>query len=159
MNIKFSKPKPFESKDLNYLAAYVGCDLPDDLINFFRDFNGSKPETNIFSVCDDNDSGVNYFIPLSDVVDESKYIGVVERNIIPIAVAEGGNYVVVACQENFSIFFWDHEKKDELIFLANGIYDFLSTLNPFDPDSVELKDGQVESAWIDPDFLKSLKEK
>lgn len=29
-------------------------------------------------------------------------------------------------------------------------------IKPFDPDNIELQGGQVESMWIDPDFLKSL---
>jgi len=44
-----------------------------------------------------------------------------------------------------------------MIKLASSVFEFLESLTPFDLDSVELKDGQVESAWIDPDFLKGLK--
>ena len=66
---------------------------------------------------------------------------------------------MIVCLENNnqSIWFWDHEIPYPMIKLADNIFDFLESLSPYDTDSVELHEGQVESAWIDPDFLKEMK--
>lgn len=65
MIIKFSKPKPIKQTDIDFFAHALGCSLPDDLKKFFLEFNGSKPETNIFTVSKGNESGVNELIPVS----------------------------------------------------------------------------------------------
>jgi len=52
--------------------------------------------------------------------------------------------------------FWDHELPDKLTKLAGSFAAFLELLEPFDPDSIQLKHGQVERVWIDPEFLKKL---
>ena len=72
MSVKFSKPKAIEQKDINRFAQAVGCTLPDDLEKFFLEFNGSKPETNIFSVSENNESGINVLIPISNILEERK---------------------------------------------------------------------------------------
>ena len=73
---------------------------------------------------------------------------------IPVAYAEGGNLVLLASDER--VFFWDHELEDRqpLFALAADFPRFLSDLRPFDPASTELRPGQVQSAWIDPDLLR-----
>ncbi|MCU8075778.1 SMI1/KNR4 family protein [Shewanella sp. SM29] len=157
MSVKFSKPKAIEPKDIELLAQALGYSIPDDLKKFFLEFNGSKPEINIFTVSPNNESGVNELIPISKIGGECKYLDHVGKRVFPVAVAEGGNYVVIDLDQGQSVYFWDHEEPQNMIKLASSIYEFLDALMPFDPDSVELKEGQVESVWIDPDFLKSLK--
>ena len=88
------------------------------------------------------------------MVEERKYLDDVGEKVYPIAWAEGGNYVIVDSEKNAAVFFWDHEEPQNHTSLGDDVYEFLSNLEPFDPDSVELKEGQVESAWIDPEFLK-----
>lgn len=157
MNIKFSKPKAIEQKDMIAFSQAIGCTLSGEVERFFLELNGSKPETNIFTVNEDNESGVNELIPVSKVLDERKYLDYVGGEVFPIAIAEGGNYVVIDFDKGQSVWFWDHEDPRNMTRLASSIYEFLDNLMPFDSESVELKDGQVESAWIDPDFFKSLK--
>ncbi|CAM3151612.1 SMI1/KNR4 family protein [Vibrio neptunius] len=157
MSVKFSKPKTIELKDIDIFAQILGCSIPDDLKKFFVEFNGSKPETNTFTISQDNMSGVNELIPIAKALEERKYLDHVGERAFPVAVAEGGNYVVIDLDQGQSVYFWDHEEPQNMIKLANNIHEFLDALVPFDPNSVELKEGQVESAWIDPDFLKSLK--
>ncbi|BFM48207.1 SMI1/KNR4 family protein [Marinomonas sp. THO17] len=157
MSVKFSKPKAIEKKDIDLFAQALGCSITDDLKKFFVEFNGSKPETNIFTISQDNESGVNELIPISKILGERKYLDHVGERVFPVAVAEGGNYVVIDLDQGQSVYFWDHEEPQNMIKLASDILKFLDALVPFDPGSVELKEGQVESAWIDPDFLKSLK--
>lgn len=157
MNVKFSKPKAIEQKDINLFAEALGSSIPLDLQNFFVEFNGSKPETNIFTISRDNESGINELIPISQILGERKYLDYIGQRVFPVAVAEGGNYVVIDLDQGQSVYFWDHEDPQNMTKLASDIYEFLDVLVPFDSDSVELEEGQVQSAWIDPDFLKSLK--
>jgi hypothetical protein len=69
----------------------------------------------------------------------------------PFAEDECGNLFVV--DQNGKIHFWDHEV-DELILLAGDFEWF--TGNCVKLPEVKLKDSDVESAWIDPEFAKSL---
>lgn len=68
----------------------------------------------------------------------------------PIAEDGCGNYFVL---KNDTVQFWDHESA-EIRMLAANIADFLKGCSI--PESVKLKEGQVESAWIDPEFAKDL---
>jgi len=157
MIIKFSTPISISQKDIDILSKDIDCPIPSNLRKFFFDFNGSKPEKNIFSVGKKNESGINKLIPASQIMEEKKHLDHVGKKIIPVAEAEGGNYVVIDLDRNQAVYFWDHEEPGNMTNLANNIYEFLEKLTPFNPNDVELKEGQVESAWIDPDFLKNLK--
>ena len=76
-----------------------------------------------------------------------------------MAWAEGGNYVFVDEAMNGAVFFWDHEIPEEPTKLADNFQAFLDGLQPFDVKSIELKPGQVKRVWVDPEFLKKLKNK
>lgn len=145
--------------DVDALTAGLGFVLSSDLSRFFSEFNGAKPEANFFEYGECGDGGVNGFIPVSKILDECKYLNGIDRRIFPIAWAEGGNYVVIDIDRAQSVFFWDHENVEGMYFLADNIYDFIDSLRPFDEGGKLLREGQVESAWIDPDFLKSLQDK
>lgn len=95
MSIKFSDPKSIEQKDIDFFAQCLGCTIPDDLKTFFIEFNGSKPENNIFRISQNNESGVNELIPLSQILTERKYLDHVGAKVFPVALAEGGNYIVI----------------------------------------------------------------
>lgn len=157
MGVKFSKPISIEQKEIDLFSQEIGCALAEDVQKYFLGFNGAKPEANIFDVSDSNESGVNELIPSSKIVDERKSLDHVGESVYPIALAEGGNYLVIDFAQDSSVYFWDHEEPENLTLLEAEIYAFISKLKQFDPDSIELKEGQVESAWIDPDFLKSFK--
>jgi hypothetical protein len=157
MRIRFSNVKAIKKKEICDFSQAFGCSLPDQVVDFFLEFNGSKPETNTFLVSDGNESGVNKLICIAEVLDERKFLDCIGSKAFPVAIAEGGNYVVIDLNQGQGVFFWDHEKPAGMTFLASDIQEFLDGLVPFDPDSIELKEGQIESVWIDPDFLKSLK--
>ena len=70
------------------------------------------------------------------------------RGLQVIAVDDCGNYFVNVQDR---IYFWDHEL-GEREFLAKSLEEFL--LGCVAPTEVELLPGQVESAWIDPEFAK-----
>jgi hypothetical protein len=153
MSVNFSNPVALLQGEIDYFVQGSGVIVPEKFKKYLQEFNGAQPRANVFSIDEKNESGVNKLIPVSQMIEEQKYL----ENVFPIAWLEGGNYVVVDFDKNASIYFWDHEEPENPTLLGSDVYDFLSKLKPFDPDSVELKEGQVESAWIDPDFLKSLK--
>ncbi|WDE09010.1 SMI1/KNR4 family protein [Thalassomonas viridans] len=155
MNVKLQKIKKLSDADITLFEKKIGFELPFSFRNFLLKFNGAEPETNIFNIESANDSGVNGFIPLNEILKEAKNLDCIDKTILPIAWAEGGNYVVLDTRDGI-VYFWDHEVPSEEHKLANDIDLFLNNLKPFDPESIELKEGQVESAWIDPNFLKNL---
>ena len=86
---------------------------------------------------------------------------------LPIAEAEGGNLVCLSLREKDygAVWFWDHEEEAEegaeptyrnLYVISDSFKKFWGSLQQFDPSQVELKEGQVEEAWIAPEFLKEL---
>jgi len=65
-----------------------------------------------------------------------------------LAEDDCGNYFVLL---NEAVCFWDHETGEREI-LSESVDDFVSGCSV--PEEVELEPGQVESAWIDPEFAK-----
>jgi len=155
MTVKIRDVSPVSKVDIDKLSSELGSMLPKTYEEFVLLHNGAKPETNVFKISEDNDCGVDRFIPVSKIRDEIKNIDHVSSTKIPIAWAEGGNYILLDL-ESEKISFWDHEIPEEQYDLAANINTFIEQLEPFDSSTIELKEGQVESAWIDPDFLKNL---
>src|SRR5687767_5420943 len=146
---------PCSEEQLRVLEAALGARLPDDYRTFLRRHNGAAPEPNIFPVGEANGSGVNRFIPVSQILRERESLAVeIPPAALPIAWAEGGNYVLLDLGRDGLIAFWDLELPERLAPLSESFAEFLSGLRPFDTSDVELEPGQVQSAWIDPDFLK-----
>jgi hypothetical protein len=156
VRVKLGKPKaPVSSMESQAFEQSVGARLPDDYKRFLAQHNGSEPETNIFRIDDTNDSGVNGFIPFAQIPAERALINEeLPDRAIPVAWAEGGNYVFLHLQQNGSAFFWDHEDPEQPTKLSDTFSEFLDLLKPFDVSSIELKPGQVKSVWIDPDLLR-----
>ena len=153
MGVKLIGYSKASKEEIEVLENSLGHKLPEEYIDFLLSYDGAKPATNIFAVGKDNDCGVDRFIPCKDIIRELAHIDHVPKEMIPIAWAEGGNYVIQSVITG-KIFFWDHELPDKQVELASVISRFLEQLEPFDADSIELEEGQVDSAWIDPDLLK-----
>ncbi len=140
MAIKIKQAKPAPSKD-QVLGAEteLGVTLPAEYVKFLNTGNGGIPETNIFRISADNEGGINEFIALNRVPYEAALIKEqTGSNCVPIAYAEGGNYVciVAAGPEAGSIYFFDHEipGTDALTKLAGSLREFLDVVvQPFDP--------------------------
>jgi hypothetical protein len=156
MKIKLTNGRSAEPMDIEKLQREVGSKLPPSLVEFLHHHDGAKPETNSFKIGDTNESGVNRFIPLSDILSERRNLETLPTTAFPIAWAEGGNYVFIDMAAEGAVFFWDHEQPEPPTLLASDFASFLNMLEPFDPASIKLRPGQVKRAWIDPDFLKSL---
>jgi hypothetical protein len=156
MKIKFKRGRTALDADIRCFEIELGFGVSDSFKAFVAEFDGCEPETNIFKISEDNDSGVNRFIPIKEIGKERKNIENLPIWAYPVAWAEGGNYVYIDQGENGAVFFWDHEDPENVFKLAENFESFLSVLKPFDASSIELKPRQVKSSWIDPDFLKSL---
>jgi hypothetical protein len=158
MKVKLQGGKAASEKSILALETGLGCKLSDSFRVFVRVHDGAKPETNIFKINDKNECGVNRFIPADEILKERSNIENIPPKAFPVALAEGGNYVFVDEANRGAVYFWDHETT-EITELAPTFEGFLDILRPFDVATVKLKPGQIKKAWIDPDFLKRLKER
>jgi hypothetical protein len=157
MKIKLTKGKPASEETCVSLQSALGCHLSDSFKSFLRDNDGAEPETNILKITNKNESGVNRFIPVREILKERTHIENIPDKAYPVAWAEGGNYVFVDEEKDGAVFFWDHEAPENIVKLAPNFGAFLDLLEPFDIKKIELKPGQVKKVWIDPEFLKRLK--
>lgn len=158
MSVKITKGNSASPADVSALEEFIGASLPPAFKAFVQEYDGGKPETNTFPIGDDNEAGVNRFIPVHEMLRERDGVENLSARAFPIAWASGGNFVVLDMEADGQIAFWDHEMA-EVATLANSFDSFLAALTPFNVDDVELKPGQVKNAWIDPDFLQSLDDK
>jgi len=155
MKVKLAKTGSAVLSDIERLEFQINVKLPQSFLQFVRTHDGAEPETNIFEVGGTNESGVNGFIPVAEILKERANLDELQTTAFPIAWAEGGNYVFLDAQSG-EVYFWDHEQPSKPVQIAPDFDAFLNLLEPFDPSSIQLKPGQVQSAWIDPEFLKSL---
>jgi hypothetical protein len=157
MRIKLTEGKPASEETIRMLEKALGSRLSDLVKVFLLKHDGAEPESNIFKISGENESGVNCFIPVAEILTERDRIENIPDMAYPIAWAEGGNYVFIDEGKNGAVFFWDHEVPEEITELAPNFEAFLDHLEPFDIKAIHLKPGQVKKAWIDPEFLKRLK--
>jgi hypothetical protein len=155
MKIDLKKGNTASRQEIVALERTLGESLPSEFIDFVAQHDGAEPETNIFKI-ETTESGVNEFIPVKAIPREMKLIENLPGRAFPVAWAEGGNYVLLNLGAGGAIFFWDHERPENIVRLASSFRSFLESLEPFDINSIKLKPGQVQKAWIDPNFLKSL---
>ena len=155
MKLTLAKGKSASRADIERLEHKIGEALPRSFLEFVSQHDGAEPETNIFKIGRTNESGVNGFIPICKIPTERANIENLPARAFPFAWAEGGNYVYLDVTDE-SVYFWDHEQPNPATPIASDFTAFIEMLKPFDPSSIKLRPGQVKSAWIDPDFLKSL---
>ncbi len=72
---------------------------------------------------------------------------------VPFARDSNGNLFTES--KDKKIYFWDHET-DDLHLLAKDFEEFERDCSEPQPIEVELKEGQVKSAWMDPEFAKTM---
>ena len=158
MKIKLKNGSSCSEEQILALEAALGCHLSDSFRGFLRTYDGAEPESNIFGVSDRDQSGVRKFIAVSEIMEERAYVWNVSPKAYPIAFDDCGNYVLIDEDKGGAVLFWDHELQESLESAAD-FGEFLNLLDPFDGTSIKLKPGQVKRVWIDPEFLKRLKEK
>jgi hypothetical protein len=69
------------------------------------------------------------------------------------ALAEDGCGNYFTRTKDGAVWFWDHET-DEFVSLAGSVAEFISHCT--DPQPVDLDPDRVKSAWINPNFARSL---
>lgn len=158
MKIKLKNGKKVHEQAIQRLEAELGFSLSESFKSFARENDGAVPEDNLFKVNERIESGVRRFIPIDKIPGERRAIENLPPMSYPVAWDECGNYIFIDERKNGCVYFWDHELPDQITKVADNFEAFLSILAPFDVDAVRLKPGQVESVWIDPEFLKKLKE-
>jgi hypothetical protein len=157
LKIGLTNGKVASDATIRALEAALGCDISDSFKSFVLANDGAKTETNTFKIAENNDSGVNQFIPVGEILKERSHVENLSRKAYPVAWAEGGNYIFLDEAADGAVFFWDHELPESPTLLASSFSAFLDLLEPFDTKKVELKPGQVKRVWIDPEFAKRLK--
>ena len=156
MTVRMSGGQTCSSELIVELERQLGFSLPSAFREYVATNDGAKPDCNTFKVGVDNAAGVNRFIPVSEIHGEMQYLEPLGSRSFPIAWADGGNYVLIDMDSGGSVYFWDHELRDNRFKLTDGFDEFLELLESFDLNSVQLKPGQTISAWIDPEFLNNL---
>jgi len=156
MKIAFYHGKPATKEAISALEQAIGHDISATFLRFVEENDGAEPQSNIFKIGEDNDCGVNEFIPVSQIPGEIKIIEDLPHHAYPVAWAEGGNYVIINEGRGGAVFFYDHEIFEGLTMLASNFEEFLMTLQPFDPKSVHVRPDQIKKVWISPEFQKIL---
>jgi len=159
MNVKLKNGKPASEERILALEGALGLRLSESFKNFIREHNGAEPENNVFRISDNNECGVDQFIPVQEIVNERTRIENLPLKAYPVAWAEGGNYVFIDEGQNGAVFFWDHEQPIPPVKLTSNFGEFLALLQPFDIKTVRLEPGQVKRIWVNPEFLKRQKQK
>ena len=157
MTISISGGKSASEEDISALESTLGHLLSPEFKAFVRVNDGALPENNIFDVGLENNSDVAEFIPVTKIAEERALLGNLPVASYPIAHDSCGNWIIVNEAERGAIYFQDHEIDGEQIKLADNFNEFMQLLKPFDQDSVELRDEQIKSVWVDPDSLANLK--
>jgi hypothetical protein len=156
MKIKLRNGKPAHEGALLTIEAVLGCRLSESFRLFLTAHDGAEPESNYFKISDKNGSGVRWFIPATEILQDRKCIEGLPKKAYPVARDDCGNFVFVDEDKNGAVFFWDHEVLDDPVKLAPNFGAFLDLLEPFDVSTVQLKPGQVKRVWVDPEFLKTI---
>jgi hypothetical protein len=158
MNIEVTDKKKISNTDiLNFENLYL-CRIPKEFTRFLYKYNGGRLASNIFKINENYDISINKFLTLSEMEGIIPHIENIGKCVFPFALVEGGNYLLINF-ENSSISYWDHEEPYKKYSLSDNIQAFLLKLESFDVNSVDLPEDQVESVWVDPEFLKSLRSK
>ena len=136
----------------------LGVSLPASYVKALAVIHGARPEENFIEDKGER-YGVTRFLRIDEIPTNKRFID--EYNLsdrIPIASAPCGDYICIGtshCEEG-QIFILDHEFAGSEAFtkIADSLEDFLNRLQPAEPLQIK---PVVESVWIRPGFLESLK--
>lgn len=167
VNVKIETRKAVAAPTGDEVAAVevaIGMELPRDYVDFLQTCNGAFFSDNVFDIPGGNHAGISQAIPFEKVLYEKSLVDQTgDFGFVPIAYAEGGNYVCFATRGSGAgqIYFCDHEIAGEEAFflLAPSLAEFLGSMKPFSIADVEPTRKQREQGrvWIDPEFLRQLK--
>ena len=157
MAIKIIRGGSASKADIEALESSIGQKLNSEVLSFVKENDGAFIEPNTFNVNGiENMGSINHFIEVSKILDERKNIKVSSNGQYPIAIAAGGNYLLINQDMGGSIYFIDHEIGNPPYFIANSLNEFIDLLSPVDQQEFSLGPNQVKSVWIDPSFIEEL---
>ncbi len=156
MQLHINKTEPILMESINDFESSNGLMLPKSYKDFLLEYNGSKPDDNIFYFGSEMCASVERFIPISDLINKKLMLDFYKKEFIPIACLEGGDFVFLD-MINASIYFYSHELEYELILISKTFKNFMEILCPFDKSSVELDESEIEYVWIDEEFFNNIK--
>lgn len=162
MKIKIEKAIPVTLEEIEAVERLLQTTFDDDYRTFLMKHNGGRPEDNVFPIKEAtppyNKGTVTLFLPLDKIAHELAGIEGFPEWAYPIAHDPCGNYIFLSRDVNDKcLYFWDHEMYESNFIVADSFSDFLSSM-VVNNEPVKLKEGQVISAWIDPEFLRKIKE-
>ena len=85
MKVKLQGGRTGSQQDVPALETQLACKLSDSFRKFLQEYDGAKPETNIFSIDEKNESGVNEFIPAAEILKERSHIENIPVKAFPVA--------------------------------------------------------------------------
>jgi hypothetical protein len=151
MSIFIPKARAASAALVAELEKRFGVALPTGYLAFLKDYDGARPENNMFELGTHNSVGVDQFIPAEESIHVREVVDGFPSNVLPVARATSGN-IVYLVPASGAIYFWDHENDAGDIKLADSFDDFLSMLQRFDVQQVKLKPEQVSKVWVNPNF-------
>ncbi|MBI3896718.1 MAG: SMI1/KNR4 family protein [Gammaproteobacteria bacterium] len=162
-----------EKLDASKIAAVekkLGIQLPKEYRDFLLAHNVAIPERNKYET-EQASTNVSQFLGVSENKDDdliaqsNSYDGRLPTDVLPIALAGGGNLICLNLQDK-AVFFWDHEQEanedevpsfDNMTFLAPSLKEFLVNLQP-DLDEVHVNPDDVISVKVAPGFNEKFKD-
>lgn len=173
-----SNSKRFNHKDLERVEKKVGASFPQEYVNFLRKYNGGEVENSIVELpLEEIESFIlsSFFgTRVEDINDILSCYATFENRIpkgcVPIGRDVGGNIVCLNLntEKYGAIFLWDHDIEldfdenemdiQDLYYVASSFDEFLHMIKEYNPEEDDLDGYEVEEVWIDPDFLKELKD-
>ena len=148
---------PAGESELLRAEAALGVSIPEGYRAFLQATDGGRPNEGTFSP----NVGVTEFLGAREIVSvRSRLRGRLPETLLPIAGAEGGNYICISVAEGQegAIYFWDHQLEGDGATerLAASFDAFVSQLRKLVPQ--DLPPHRVLSVEIDPEFLKKVRE-
>lgn len=149
MTIQMEKYEGASAEEIRKVEHDLEVSFPTDYREFLLKCDGATPEENVIE--NDVNVSVDRFIPVSELGKRAAGVEGLPQDALPIAEAPSGNFIYLR-RSDFSVRYWDHEIESGDKELAASFDAFMQKLVPFDINSIQLQPGQVESAWVDPDF-------
>jgi SMI1-KNR4 cell-wall len=157
MAITVKATKPVGEPELLRAEASLAVSIHEGYRAFLQATDGGRPNEGTFSP----NIGVTEFLGAREIVSvRSRLRGRLPETLLPIAGAEGGNYICISVAEGQegAIYFWDHQFEGDRATerLAVSFDDFVSQLR--EQPLKDLSPHRVLSVEIDPEFLKMVRE-
>lgn len=155
MSIEINSVEPYSDFELSELEVYSGVSVSDEVRAFFNKYSGAQFSPSGLQGDVREDVGISGFLSVAQILIEVRQFKF-RSGYIPIALAEGGNHVVIDLVRK-DVLFLDHEVEDGYRKVAPDVDDFVKRLIPNTEIQDDFSGMKVKSVWIDPAFLARIK--